>query len=136
VCNFFFCKISFSGLGLLVSILLDEKGRFISNAEMRKRMRQMRNGPGKNNSKGGKVVTSKGFAPNHFDRVLLDAPCSALGLRPRLFAAEVGHFFKSYIVFSMPLLVYITKNLSRLMNAHNFVLVSSCLGYIIDLEIP
>eukprot|EP00271_Cylindrocystis_brebissonii_P019746 TRINITY_DN6197_c0_g1_i1.p1 TRINITY_DN6197_c0_g1~~TRINITY_DN6197_c0_g1_i1.p1 ORF type:complete len:467 (+),score=45.68 TRINITY_DN6197_c0_g1_i1:200-1402(+) len=31
----------------------------------------------------------KGFQPRSFDRVLLDAPCSALGLRPRLFAAEI-----------------------------------------------
>lgn len=29
-----------------------------------------------------------GFAPQSFDRVLLDAPCSALGLRPRLFAGQ------------------------------------------------
>lgn len=35
------------------------------------------------------METSKGFMPNSFDRVLLDAPCSALGLRPRLFAGEV-----------------------------------------------
>ncbi|KAF3336646.1 putative methyltransferase NSUN6 isoform X2 [Carex littledalei] len=72
----------------LTNVRKDEKGRYLSNAETRKRMRQMRNGPGKNNSKGGKVVNSKGFAPNSFDRVLLDGPCSALGLRPRLFAAE------------------------------------------------
>lgn len=31
----------------------------------------------------------KSFQPQSFDRVLLDAPCSALGLRPRLFAGEV-----------------------------------------------
>ncbi|KAL3698749.1 hypothetical protein R1sor_012825 [Riccia sorocarpa] len=30
----------------------------------------------------------KGFECQSFDRVLLDAPCSALGLRPRLFAGE------------------------------------------------
>ncbi|KAJ4809504.1 S-adenosyl-L-methionine-dependent methyltransferases superfamily protein [Rhynchospora pubera] len=72
----------------LTNLQKDEKGRYLSKAVMRKRMRQMRNGPGKNNSKGSKVANSKGFAPNSFDRVLLDAPCSALGLRPRLFAAE------------------------------------------------
>lgn len=49
----------------------------------------MRNGPGRNHSSGGRVEKSKGFLPNSFDRVLLDAPCSALGLRPRLFAGEV-----------------------------------------------
>lgn len=52
-------------------------------------MRRKRNGPGRNQSVGGKAEKSKGFAPNSFDRVLLDAPCSALGLRPRLFAGEV-----------------------------------------------
>ncbi|XP_017983330.1 PREDICTED: putative methyltransferase NSUN6 isoform X2 [Theobroma cacao] len=54
----------------------------------RKNMRRMRNGPGRNQSLGGRVENSKGFLPNSFDRVLLDAPCSALGLRPRLFAGE------------------------------------------------
>ena len=38
------------------------------------------------NSSRGQV---KGFPPHSFDRVLLDPPCSALGLRPRLFAGEV-----------------------------------------------
>lgn len=38
---------------------------------------------------GGRVENSKGFSRDSFDRVLLDAPCSALGLRPRLFAGEV-----------------------------------------------
>ncbi|XP_021769324.1 putative methyltransferase NSUN6 isoform X2 [Chenopodium quinoa] len=47
-----------------------------------------KNGIGKNHVNGGRVEKSKGFAPNSFDRVLLDAPCSALGLRPRLFAGE------------------------------------------------
>ncbi|XP_021301028.1 putative methyltransferase NSUN6 isoform X5 [Herrania umbratica] len=54
----------------------------------RKNMRRMRNGPGRNQSLGGRVENSKGFLPHSFDRVLLDAPCSALGLRPRLFAGE------------------------------------------------
>ncbi|PWZ27842.1 putative methyltransferase NSUN6 [Zea mays] len=62
--------------------------RYISKAELRKNLRQMKNGPGRNNCSGGRVEKSKGFCPNSFDRVLLDAPCSALGLRPRLFAGE------------------------------------------------
>ncbi|KAL9230256.1 hypothetical protein vseg_005633 [Gypsophila vaccaria] len=48
----------------------------------------LKNGPGKNHVIGGRVEKSNGFPPNSFDRVLLDAPCSALGLRPRLFAGE------------------------------------------------
>lgn len=55
-------------------------------------MRRMRNGPGRNQCLGGRVENSKGFYPDSFDRVLLDAPCSALGLRPRLFVGEVGEF--------------------------------------------
>ncbi|XP_057792904.1 rRNA (cytosine-C(5))-methyltransferase NOP2C isoform X2 [Salvia miltiorrhiza] len=62
--------------------------KYTSKAELRKNMRIMRNGPGRNNSLGGRVEKSKGFLPNSFDRVLLDAPCSALGLRPRLFSGE------------------------------------------------
>ncbi|KOM46454.1 hypothetical protein LR48_Vigan07g015800 [Vigna angularis] len=69
----------------------DEKtnGRvYVSRADARKNMRRARNGPGRNQSVGGRVDRSKGFPPDSFDRVLLDAPCSALGLRPRLFAGE------------------------------------------------
>lgn len=51
----------------------------------------MKNGPGRSNTLGERVEKCKGFLPNSFDRVLLDAPCSALGLRPRLFAGEVWH---------------------------------------------
>lgn len=61
---------------------------YTSKAELRKSIRKMRNGPGRNHCAGVRVEKSKGFAPNSFDRVLLDAPCSALGLRPRLFAGE------------------------------------------------
>ncbi|KAF7833494.1 putative methyltransferase NSUN6 [Senna tora] len=64
------------------------EGAYVSKAEIRKSMRRERNGPGRNQSMGGRVEKSKGFPPNSFDRVLLDAPCSALGLRPRLFAGE------------------------------------------------
>lgn len=63
---------------------------YVSKAEIRKNIRRMRNGPGRNQCSGGRVQNSKGFTPHSFDRVLLDAPCSALGLRPRLFAGEVG----------------------------------------------
>ncbi|KAL7086508.1 hypothetical protein ACP275_13G006300 [Erythranthe tilingii] len=59
-----------------------------SKAELRKNSGKMKNGPGRHDSVGGRVERSKGFLPNSFDRVLLDAPCSALGLRPRLFAGE------------------------------------------------
>ncbi|KAI0524757.1 hypothetical protein KFK09_004142 [Dendrobium nobile] len=63
-------------------------GRYVSKKELRKPTQMMKNGPGRNHSIGGRAENSKGFLPNSFDRVLLDAPCSALGLRPRLFAAE------------------------------------------------
>lgn len=62
-----------------------------NEVELQKNTRKIRNGSGRNNSKGGRVERSKGFLPSSFDRVLLDAPCSALGLRPRLFAGEVRH---------------------------------------------
>ncbi|MBA0590234.1 hypothetical protein Gorai_018948 [Gossypium raimondii] len=65
---------------------------YTSKADIRKNTRRMRNGPGRNQSLGGRVENSKGFLPNSFDRVLLDAPCSALGLRPRLFAGEVRYY--------------------------------------------
>uniref|UniRef100_A0A7N0T2R5 SAM-dependent MTase RsmB/NOP-type domain-containing protein n=1 Tax=Kalanchoe fedtschenkoi TaxID=63787 RepID=A0A7N0T2R5_KALFE len=63
-------------------------GVYTSKASLRKSIRKMKNGPGRNQSIGGRVENSKGFPPDSFDRVLLDAPCSALGLRPRLFAGE------------------------------------------------
>ncbi|XP_062192180.1 rRNA (cytosine-C(5))-methyltransferase NOP2C isoform X3 [Phragmites australis] len=65
---------------------VDDK-RYASKADLRKNLRRMKNGPGRNNCSGDRVEKSKGFFPNSFDRVLLDAPCSALGLRPRLFAS-------------------------------------------------
>ncbi|XP_047333201.1 rRNA (cytosine-C(5))-methyltransferase NOP2C [Impatiens glandulifera] len=46
----------------------------------------LKNGRGRSHDVGARVEKSSGFPPNSFDRVLLDAPCSALGLRPRLFA--------------------------------------------------
>ncbi|KAF2919406.1 rRNA (cytosine-C(5))-methyltransferase NOP2C isoform X2 [Oryza sativa Japonica Group] len=70
------------------SVVQTDDKRYVSKADLRKNLRRMRNGPGRNNCSGGRVENSKGFLPNSFDRVLLDAPCSALGLRPRLFAGE------------------------------------------------
>ncbi|MCL7043491.1 hypothetical protein MKW94_020864 [Papaver nudicaule] len=71
-----------------VSEEMENQRNYQSKADIRKSMRRMRNGPGRNQTIGGMVEKSKGFPPNSFDRVLLDAPCSALGLRPRLFAGE------------------------------------------------
>ncbi|KAL1560940.1 rRNA (cytosine-C(5))-methyltransferase nop2c, variant 2 [Salvia divinorum] len=83
-------KVSDTALGFSHVATLDQpkNGKYTSNAEHRKNMRVMRNGPGRNNTFGGRVEKCKGFFPNTFDRVLLDAPCSALGLRPRLFSGE------------------------------------------------
>ncbi|XP_008466791.1 rRNA (cytosine-C(5))-methyltransferase NOP2C isoform X2 [Cucumis melo] len=61
----------------------------MQNAKQKKNGWRPRNGPGRNQCMGGRAENSRGFAPNSFDRVLLDAPCSALGLRPRLFAGEM-----------------------------------------------
>ncbi|KAK7300168.1 hypothetical protein RJT34_11005 [Clitoria ternatea] len=80
----------------LQSETLEENGKgekanekvYVSKADIRKNMRRARNGPGRSQCVGGRVDRSKGFSPDSFDRVLLDAPCSALGLRPRLFAGE------------------------------------------------
>ncbi|KAF5946707.1 hypothetical protein HYC85_016935 [Camellia sinensis] len=55
---------------------------YTSKAELRKSISTQRNGVGRNHGIGGRVEKSEGFSPNSFDRVLLDAPCSALGLRP------------------------------------------------------
>ncbi|CAF2261295.1 BnaA08g28690D [Brassica napus] len=61
-------------------------GDNVSQAEIRKNKGRLKNGRGRTQSQGGRAGKSQGFPPNSFDRVLLDAPCSALGLRPRLFA--------------------------------------------------
>lgn len=58
------------------------------NQNTKSNRRRIKNGPGKNQVSGGRVGKSEGFPPSTFDRVLLDAPCSALGLRPRLFVGE------------------------------------------------
>ncbi|KAI8526644.1 hypothetical protein RHMOL_Rhmol12G0011900 [Rhododendron molle] len=62
------------------------------NAVLQKSIQGRINGRGRSHCLGGRVEKSEGFNPNSFDRVLLDAPCSALGLRPRLFAGEVEYF--------------------------------------------
>ncbi|CAA7026411.1 unnamed protein product [Microthlaspi erraticum] len=61
-------------------------GDNVSQSDMRKNKGRLKNGRGRTQSQGGRAGKSQGFPPNSFDRVLLDAPCSALGLRPRLFA--------------------------------------------------
>ncbi len=42
----------------------------------------------------GKEPTLEGFPPESFDCVLLDAPCSALGLRPR-YLHRVGYSIRT-----------------------------------------
>ncbi|BBN03828.1 methyltransferase NSUN6 [Marchantia polymorpha subsp. ruderalis] len=54
-------------------------------AAARKELRRMKN---RLASDKAALQRIKSFQPQSFDRVLLDAPCSALGLRPRLFAGE------------------------------------------------
>ncbi|VVA90204.1 unnamed protein product [Arabis nemorensis] len=61
-------------------------GDNVSQADIRKNKGRLKNGRGRTQCQGGRAGKSQGFPPNSFDRVLLDAPCSALGLRPRLFA--------------------------------------------------
>ena len=80
-------------LNLCIHILASTEqpsgGDDVSEAEIRKNKGRLKNGRGRTQSQGGRAGKSQGFPPNSFDRVLLDAPCSALGLRPRLFAGLV-----------------------------------------------
>lgn len=75
---------------MIFSVVCEQakSGVYTSKAEQRKIDRRLKNGSGRKHS-GDRVEKSKGFAPDSFDRVLLDAPCSALGLRPRLSSGEV-----------------------------------------------
>ncbi|ONK68924.1 uncharacterized protein A4U43_C05F17450 [Asparagus officinalis] len=89
-------------------------GRYLSKADLRKDARRMRNGPGRN-CMGARVEISKGYMPNSFDQVLLDAPCSALGLRPRLFAGEAiltSQYRKSTTASRLHLIVFLRNVLS------------------------
>jgi 16S rRNA C967 or C1407 C5-methylase (RsmB/RsmF family) len=65
--------------------VLEDMGAYASRAEARKAARRLKTGQ----NVGERLPPIKGFLPRSFDRVLLDAPCSALGLRPRLFAGQV-----------------------------------------------
>ena len=47
-------------------------------------------GAARRRKKGGTRVPGLAFPPESFDRVLVDPPCSALGLRPRLVQASVA----------------------------------------------
>ncbi|RVW98584.1 hypothetical protein CK203_032126 [Vitis vinifera] len=118
----------------IISVINGEGNQrtYTSKADIRKNIRRMRNGPGRNQGMGGRVEKSKGFSPNSFDRVLLDAPCSALGLRPRLFAGEEeveGGWVCWFAVvrFEGPVLV---SGLSSLIGClkHNFLLLDDKSG--------
>ncbi|KAG0580762.1 hypothetical protein KC19_4G197400 [Ceratodon purpureus] len=63
-----------------------DNGAYASRKAARKEARKLKTGLKK--AAEADTPYKKGFAPQSFDRVLLDAPCSALGLRPRLFAGQ------------------------------------------------
>jgi len=65
-----------------------DSGAYASRKAARKEARKLKTGLKKAAEQD--TPYKKGFAPQSFDRVLLDAPCSALGLRPRLFAGQVS----------------------------------------------
>ncbi|KAI5084594.1 hypothetical protein GOP47_0000763 [Adiantum capillus-veneris] len=65
-----------------------ERKHYLSNAKAIKEERKLKSRLKEAKKYQDHVTVShvKGFLPHTFDRVLLDPPCSALGLRPRLFA--------------------------------------------------
>lgn len=71
-----------------LALSIDAEKKEVSCENVKAKQQRLKNGPGKSQASGARVEKSKGFPANSFDRVLLDAPCSALGLRPRLFAGE------------------------------------------------
>ena len=73
-----------------------------SKKEERKAKRRLVNGPGID-PVAVENCAVKGFPKKSFDRVLLDAPCSALGLRPRLFAGDVRFHWQIHCLSRMPL---------------------------------
>ena len=75
---------------------LKDNGAYASRKAARKEARKLKTGL----KKAAELDTpyKKGFAPQSFDRVLLDAPCSALGLRPRLFAGQVSPHSESNLI--------------------------------------
>lgn len=73
-----------------------DNGAYTSRKSARKEARKLKTGFKKTAEQDAPY--KEGFAPQSFDRVLLDAPCSALGLRPRLFAGQVSSHPKSYLV--------------------------------------
>ena len=66
----------------------NDDGAYASRRAARKEARKLKTGL----KKAAELESpyKRGFVPRSFDRVLLDAPCSALGLRPRLFAGLVS----------------------------------------------
>lgn len=66
---------------------MKESGAYASRAAARKEARRLRTVS--KETAEGESPCKKGFIARSFDRVLLDAPCSALGIRPRLFAGVV-----------------------------------------------
>ncbi|MCO5586447.1 hypothetical protein L7F22_040387 [Adiantum nelumboides] len=78
---------------LFRTVLSGQAGKrmqFSSNTKAMKEEKKLKNGPEGAQKCQDDVNMNymKEFVPHSFDKVLLDPPCSALGLRPRLFAGE------------------------------------------------
>lgn len=71
---------------------------------------------------GSRAAVSQGFPPESFDYVLCDAPCSALGLRPRLIAPHTLSELRSHASYQRRLL----DSAVRLLRPGGFLVFSTC----------
>ncbi|CAG9463196.1 unnamed protein product [Pedinophyceae sp. YPF-701] len=97
-----------------------------------KQRKKNKNGRGEEEDAAERDEYADGFPPEHFDRILVDAPCSAIGLRPRLLqpadAAELlraaeyqRHFLEQAVQLLRPggVMVFSTCTINPLENEGN-----------------